>query len=118
MANATLRETATKSLYAYVGAGDKAVELVRKYADELQTQVQGQVDDVRKAGVKGTFGDSADALAKQAKTRQLQVENYLKDLQADARALPKRAEARLTEFQADAMELPKKAEARFTELQA
>lgn len=106
MANATVRETAIKPFYAYVGAGDKALELVRKYADELQ----GQVDDVRKTGVQDSVADRADALAKQAKNRQLQIEAYLKDLQGDVRALPKRAEERLAELQAELRELTGKLE--------
>ena len=106
MAKATVRETATKPLYAYLGAGDKAVELVRKYADELQDQVE----DFRKTGVQESVTDRADALAKQAKNRQLQIESYLKDLQGDVRALPKRAEERLAELQAELRELTGKLE--------
>src|SRR6476661_4368070 len=118
MAKATVLETATKPFYAYVGASDYAVELVRKAAAD----VQSQLDDARKKGVV-TYGrsevtDRIDALAKEAKTRQLKAETLLKDLQADARALPKRAEARYASLQADAQKLPKQAEARFTELQA
>ena len=94
MAKATVLETATKPFYAYVGAGDYAVELVRKAAAD----VQSQVDEARKKGVvsygRTEVTDRVDALAKEAKARQIKAESLLKELQADALALPKKAEAR------------------------
>lgn len=97
---------ATKSFYAYVGAGDLAVEKLRKVATDLH----GRLEDVRGRGVSDTVVGRLDALSKDAKEAQTKIEGRFAELQTE---LPKQAEARFAELKA----LPDRLEALLQELQ-
>src|SRR6187401_1308000 len=106
----------TKPFYAYVGAADLAVEYVRKAA----TDVQSQIEDVRKRDPKA-FLDTLEArftgLQADAKAFPKQAEARYKGIQADAKTYPAKAQARLDELQAELKALPKRVEKLVAELQ-
>ena len=91
---------AAKPLYAGVGATDLAVEKVKEYVTEVQTRVNARVADVQKS-VKDFEVPQPKTLQGKA-TAQLgdgraKFEAKLAELQADAKALPKRVQTRYDE---------------------
>lgn len=116
MANTTSSKfDATSPLYAWVGAGELAVETLRKAALDLQAQLDTarakspkSVDEARER-----LAGRLDTLAKDAQSR---IESGVTELQADAKALPGSAQARLTELQSEVKERFAKIEARLAEL--
>jgi hypothetical protein len=87
-------------LYAGVGVTDLAVEKVKEYVAEVQTKVNARVADVQKS-VKGlevpqpkTLQDKATA---QLTGSRAKFEARLSELQADAKALPKKVQSRYDE---------------------
>jgi hypothetical protein len=91
---------AAKPLYAGVGVTDLAVEKVKEYVAEVQTKVNARVSDVQKS-VK-------EFQAPQPKTLQDKATAQFNDSRA-------KFEARLAELQADAKALPKKVQSRYDE---
>ncbi len=99
-------KTATKPLYAGVGATDLAVERVRDFVAGAQKRGQKRFADAQKS-VRGidlepkALRDQAvtvvntrvDALAKDAKARRTAIEKRAAELQADAKAFPGRVQA-------------------------
>ena len=99
-------KTATKPLYAGVGATDLVVERVRDLVTEAQKRGQKRFADAEKS-VRGidlepkALRDQAvtrvnahvDAIAKDAKARRTAVEKRVAELQADAQKLPGRVQA-------------------------
>lgn len=142
MAQATkVRLDATSPFYAYVGAGDVAVEYVKKrYAESkeraskvaerspktLSAQARARVTeryeelvaDVKElqAKAQSAFETRVSGVQDDAKALRARVEATLKELQDDATSLPQKAEARLKEYQADAQELRGRVEGRVSSL--
>lgn len=92
-----LGATATRPLYAYVGATDLAVEIVRDYVAEFQKLVAGVQKDVADLDYQPqALRDQAtkvvsarvDALSKDAKARRSAIEQRVTELQAEAKAIP------------------------------
>jgi hypothetical protein len=88
-----LGATATRPLYAYVGATDLAVEIVRDYVSEFQKLVAGVQKDVTSLDYQPqALRDQAtkvvsarvDALSKDAKARRTAIEKRVAELQTEA----------------------------------
>jgi hypothetical protein len=91
---------ASKPFFASVGAGEVAVEKLRKVATDLQ----GRLEEVRSRGVNDV-----------AKEAQAKLETRLGELQQE---FPKQVEARLADLQGDARSVLAKLEAKAAELGA
>ncbi|WP_183094035.1 hypothetical protein [Nocardioides stalactiti] len=90
-------EAAQKPLYAGVGATDLAVETVRGYVTEVQTHLNARVADVQKS-VKEFEAPKPKSLQDKAVAQlndtRAKFEAKLAELQADAKALPKKLQGR------------------------
>jgi len=90
----TLKIDATRPFYAFVGAGDLAVELARSYATDMQARfakVELQPNTLRRQA-RSMVVARVDELAEDAKEAQARLEARVADLQADAKALPSTVE--------------------------
>jgi hypothetical protein len=87
----SLGATATRPLYAYVGATDLAVEIVRDYVSEFQKLVAGVQKDVTSREPQALRDQATkvvsarvDALSKDAKARRTAIEKRVAELQTEA----------------------------------
>ncbi len=91
---------AAKPLYAGVGATDLAVEKVKDYVTEVQTKVNSRVADVQKSVKEFEVPQPKslqDKAVAQFNDNRAKFEAKLVELQADAKALPKKVQGKYDE---------------------
>lgn len=122
MAQTTTTFDATKPFYAFVGAGDAAVELLLKAAGDVQERLhETDFDELPNrvvAQTRSEIDSRIDELVREAKKAQRTLEARYHELSGDIRGeLQGGLQGRITRLQGDAKSLSTKAQGHFSDAQ-